>query len=78
MWCLNLLSERLDRAEMIFQLRPTFFTGSRELLTGPASTFSAKTTLKLSPTVLFTHLKIILLQCFQFSIFNNKQYPNRH
>ena len=78
MWCLNLLSERLDRAEMIFQLRPTSFTGSRALFTGPASTFSAKTTLKLSPTVLFTHLKIILLQCFQFSIFNNKQYPNRH
>ena len=28
------------------------------------STFS----LKMGPTVLFTHLKIILLQCFQFSI----------
>ena len=26
--------------------------------------------LKMGPTVLFTHLKIILLQCFQFSVFN--------
>ena len=36
-----------------------------------------KSTLKLSPTALFTHLKIILLQCFQFSIFSNKRYSNR-
>ena len=28
--------------------------------------FSTKTTLKLGPTTLFTYLKIILLQCFQF------------
>ena len=26
--------------------------------------------LKMGPTVLFTHLKIILLQCFQFSVFS--------
>ena len=35
--------------------------------------------LKIGPTALFTHLKIILLQCFQFSIFsfsNNKFNPN--
>ena len=32
---------------------------------------------KISLTVLFTHLKIILLQYFQFLVFNNKQYPNR-
>ena len=42
------------------------------------STFS----LKIGSTVLFTHLKIILLQCFQFSIFSfqfqlNKFYSNR-
>ena len=30
------------------------------------STFS----LKMGPTVLFTHLKFILLQCFQFSVFS--------
>ena len=36
--------------------------------------------LKMGPMVLFTHLKIILLQYFQFSIFsfsNNKLNPNR-
>ena len=27
-----------------------------------------KKILKMDPTVLFTHLKIILLQCFQFSV----------
>ena len=35
--------------------------------------------LKMGSTVLFTHLKIILLQCFQFSVFsfsNNKLNPN--
>ena len=31
----------------------------------------------MGPTILFTHLKIILLQCFQFSVFsNNKLNPN--
>ena len=37
----------------------------------------ATTTIKLGPTALFTHLKIILLQCFQFLVFSNKRYPNR-
>ena len=35
--------------------------------------------IKIGPTALFTHLKIILLQYFQFSIFNcsnNKFNPN--
>ena len=32
--------------------------------------FSATFSLKMGPTALFTHLKIILLQCFQFSVFN--------
>ena len=35
--------------------------------------FSSKTTLKPSPTTLFTYLKIILLQCFQFSGINGIQ-----
>ena len=33
----------------------------------------------MGPMALFTHLKIILLQCFQFSVFrfsNNKFNPN--
>ena len=33
--------------------------------------------LKLGLTILFTYLKIILLQCFQFLVFSNKRYPNR-
>ena len=32
--------------------------------------FSATFSLKIGLTVLFTHLKIILLQCFQFSVLN--------
>ena len=40
----------------------------------------ANITLKLGPTALFTHLKIILLRCFQFSAINGIQidpkYPN--
>ena len=32
--------------------------------------FSQKLSLKIGLTTLFTHLKIILLQCFQFSVFN--------
>ena len=43
----------------------------------PQVLLSAKTIFKLGPTILFTHLKIILLQYFQFSVFSNKQYPNR-
>ena len=35
--------------------------------------FLAKFSLKLSPTVLFTHLKVILLQCFQFSAISGIQ-----
>ena len=46
---------------------------------GPTITLFIKKILKMGPTVLFTHLKIILLQCFQFSVFsfnNNKFNPN--
>ena len=32
--------------------------------------FSTTFSLKMRPLVLFTHLKIILLQCFQFLVFN--------
>jgi len=37
---------------------------------------SANFSSKLGSMVLFTHFKIILLQYFQFSIFNNKRYSN--
>ena len=43
---------------------PVYYSRDLQIL------YLAKKTLKLGPTVLFTHLKIILLQCFQFSIFN--------
>ena len=58
--------------------RPVFFSGSCSLFMGPVSTFlKKKTILKLDSTVFFTHLKIILLQYFQFSVFSNKRYPNK-
>ena len=52
--------------------RLAFSSESHILFMGPANTFFLKKfyrkkTLKLSPTVLFTYLKIILLQYFQFS-----------
>ena len=43
----------------------------------PQIFFFNKLLLKISLTVLFTYLKIILLQCFQFSVFSSKWYPNR-
>ena len=43
----------------------------------PQVLFLANFSLKFGFTAVFTHLKIILLQCFQFSIFSNKRYPNR-
>ena len=49
------------------------------LFMGPTTTLFRKNILKMGPTVLFTHLKIILLQCFQFLIFSfskNKLYSN--
>ena len=39
----------------------------------PQVLFSAKLSLKLSPTALFTHLKFILLQYFQFLTINGIQ-----
>ena len=69
----------LGSAFCVFHTQCFVFSGSRVLFIGLTSTFLIKTTLKLSPTVLFTYLKIILLQCFsfQFSIFSNKRYLNR-
>ena len=40
--------------------------------------FLAKFSLKMDLTALFTHLKIILLQYFQFSIFCNPFFPTNH
>ena len=49
------------------------------LFTGRTTTLFKKKILKMGPTVLFTHLKIILLQYFVFLVFSfqqNKLYPN--
>ena len=43
----------------------------------PQVLFSTKFSLKLDLMTLLTHSKIILLQCFQFSVFSNKRYLNR-
>ena len=40
--------------------------------TGPNNHFIQKKILKMGPTVLFTHSKIILLRYFQFSVFRKK------
>ena len=60
--------------KLVFQWKRFFSVSlihySRDLQVQNSATFS----LKLGPTAPFTHLKIILLQCFQFY---NKQYPNK-
>ena len=50
----------------VCQRHYALFNGSCALFTGPTNTLFRKNGL----TVLFTHLKIILLQYFQFLIFN--------
>ena len=55
------------------------FRRHRALFTGPTTTLFRKKKLKMGPTILFTHLENILLQCFQFLVFSfqqNKLYPN--
>ena len=52
-----------------FFLMHADYTGQKTLCTvhGTHNHFIKKKKLKLGSTALFTHLKIILLQCFQFS-----------
>ena len=50
-----------------------FFFGFYALFMRFISIFLAKIILKLGPTILFTRLKIILLQYFQFSTINDIQ-----
>ena len=45
-----------------------YFNTVHALFMRPTATLFKKNILKIGPTVLFTHLKIILLQCFQFSV----------
>ena len=67
------LSIRQDTA---FHAFPTFHVFSPVYCSqDPHVLFSQKFSLKLGLTILFTHLKIILLQ--YFSVFNFQLYPNR-
>ena len=60
-----------------FYLHPAFGNGPCTIYRTYKLLFLTKFSLKMSSMILFTHLKIILLLCFQFSIFSNKRYPNR-
>ena len=57
----------LEEHFMFLDVRLYFFSRSCALFTGSVSILFRKKKIKLSPSVLSTHLKIILLQCFQFS-----------
>ena len=57
--------------------RLPFLVGSCALFTRPTSTEKCKSNFKTGSQALFTHLKIISFQYFQFSIFSNKRYPNK-
>ena len=64
-----LLRLGLDCDEKQQNARLCFFLWSRALFMGLQVRISANFSLKLGSTVLFTYLKIILLQYFLFSIF---------
>ena len=74
--CEILLRESLDIVEIVC-VCVCIFCKFCALFMGPASTKFCKINFKTGSTILFTYLKIILLQYFQFSIFSNKRYPNR-
>ena len=61
------------RQNLLFMRQISLFTHCSStfhtLFMGPTATLFKKI-LKMGPTILFTHLKIILLQFFQFSIFS--------
>ena len=62
--------EKQQNEQQNARLRFFFFCGSRALFMGLQVRISANFSLKLGFTVLFTYLKIILLQYFLFSIFS--------
>ena len=69
----NLISVSLDSTDIQTQLRLAFFEGPTALFTRPVNTEKRNLTLKLGSTAIFTYLKIISLQCFQFSVFSFQQ-----
>ena len=64
----------LDVAEILLMVRCIFLWISCIVHRTRKSLIYAKFSLKPSLTILFTHLKIILLQ---YSVFSNKRYPNK-
>ena len=64
---LVILRVSLDSSRLQILHVYVFFLGPMNRSRDPQVRNLAKSTLKLGPTTLFTHLKIILLQCFQFS-----------
>ena len=64
------VSHALCTIQALFRRHYALFSGSRALFMGPSTTIFRKKTLKIGPKTLFTHLKIILLQYFQFSVFS--------
>ena len=66
------LSERLDMPVSTFSLAFGVLCESHDGTHKPFF-FPTKLSLKMGSTILFTHLKIISLQCFQFSVINDIQ-----
>ena len=64
-------TEKWNSLCLAFFLGPVYYSQDLQVQ------ISANVKLKVDFTTLFTHLKIILLQCFQFLVFNNKRYSNR-
>ena len=64
-------SERLDAAEFFFSCVQSLAVGPMHETHKPL--FSIKLSLKIDLTTLFTHLKIILVQCFQFLVISGIQ-----
>ena len=54
----------------------TMINQHRQVQQDPQTSLFSNFFIKTGPTELFTLLKIILLQCFQFSVFNFQLYPN--
>ena len=54
-------------------MRLVFFVSPVHYIRNPQVQILTKFSLKLDHTILFTHLKIILLQYFQFSVINGIQ-----
>ena len=79
LWDLRLLfmyfSINNNRKVWLFSLFQPI-SAHRVLFTSHKFHFLVIFSLKMGPTVLFTHLKIILLQCFSVSILNFQLYPN--